>query len=228
VCWMMIIPAILGFAQSAVSGYMQTKAQNDAALQQYSFQQQQQRLVNNAAVDQYNESIARQHIDEQRTAQGDFNQAQTNILQNQRAQATAIANASTAGITGTPLSLLFNDYQVSSGNVATNLQTAYKQLNENLFFNSDSLLRQAQSTMNQATPAPPYLAKFSVLPALLSGASSGFSAYANMKGSQPVNPSVGGNYGNYSSYGNAMGSTIINTTGIGIGQTTNGISGGLW
>lgn len=167
-------PLTIGFAvfntvASGVSSMLQVRAQNEAAVQQYQFQQQQQRLVNDSVVNQFNETISRQNVEAQRQGASAFETAQQSILENQRRQAAAQASASTAGITGTPLNMLFNDYQAAVGNIANNLSTTYQQLNENRFFNQRNALLEGQSRLNSAIPAPPYLAKFSPIPALLAG-----------------------------------------------------------
>ena len=174
-CFPFAIPlaiAAISTAASAVGGYMQTKAQNQAAAYQYSQEQKQQQLVNQATIQNYNETLSRQRLDAQREGATQAQNAQAAILENQRRQATAVASGATAGITGQPLQSLFNDYQVAIGGVANNLQTNYSQLNENLFFNSGDAQRQAQARLNQAVPARPYMAQFSALPYLVKGAAS--------------------------------------------------------
>jgi hypothetical protein len=180
-----IVTGALTAAASGVAGYLQTKSQNQAAVHQYKFQQKQQELVNKASVEQYNEALARQRLDTQRQGQQALEQAQTNILDIQRRQAAATANAATAGITGTPLDMLFNEFQVSVGNVASNLQTHYRQLNENLFFGADNSRREAQSRINSAIPAQPYLASFNPLPSLLQGAATGVGMMGSIPPSNP-------------------------------------------
>lgn len=167
----MAIVGALTTATQGVSSYMQVKAQNQAATQQYEFQQKQANLVAQAAQEQFTESIARQRLETKRAAESAQGQAQQQMLENLRRQATAQASASTQGITGMPLQLLFNDYQVAVGGIATNLDTTYKQLNENLFFNTDSARREAQSRVNAAQPAPPILSNWSILPSALQGLS---------------------------------------------------------
>lgn len=167
------VTAALSAAATGVAGYLSTRNQNEAAVQQYKYQQKQQRLINQSVVDQYQEQGSRLRLDAQRQGQQALEQEQTNVLDLRKRQAAALANASTAGITGTPLDMLFNDFQVAVGGVATNLQTNYQQINENIFFTQRDSQRAALSKINSATPAEPYLAQFSALPALLSGISTG-------------------------------------------------------
>lgn len=183
---MAAVAAALSAATAGTAGYLNVKGQNEAAIHQYKYQQQQQALINNAAMEQYQEALSRQRLDAQRQGQQALEGTQTNILEAQRRQAAAQANAATAGITGMPLDMLFNEFQISVGNVASNLETQYQQITENMFFGADNARREAQSRINQATPAPPYLAKFNPAPALLQGATAGFNTLSSSLLSNPA------------------------------------------
>lgn len=149
--------AVVTAIAAGVGKAIEIRQQNNAMVQQYKQEQKQQQLINQQAIEQFQSTQSRLKVEQQRDAQSAFTKAQQSILENQRRQATAQASSATAGITGTPLDMLFNDYQVSIGNVASNLQTTYGQLNENLFFNLDDARRQAQSRVNAAVPVRPNL-----------------------------------------------------------------------
>jgi hypothetical protein len=155
---------------SFFSNRAQASAANEAAAAQYKAQQEQQKMINIQVQKQFQETLSRNRLETARGMASTTQQAQAAILENQKRQATAVASASTAGITGTPLQNLFNDFQVAIGGVATNLQSNYQQLNENLFFNNTDAQLQAQSQVNQATPAKPYFTKsLPILPYLVAG-----------------------------------------------------------
>jgi hypothetical protein len=168
---------------SFFSNRAQASAANEAAGAQYKAQQEQQKMINIQVQKQFQETLSRNRLETARGMASTTQQAQAAILENQKRQATAVASASTAGIAGTPLQNLFNDFQVAIGGVATNLQSNYQQLNENLFFNNTDAQLQAQSQVNQATPAKPYFTKsLPILPYLVAGVGEGISTAGKLFG----------------------------------------------
>jgi cell wall-associated NlpC family hydrolase len=180
--------SLLSAAGGAIASKMQVDQQNAAAMQQYDYQKKQAALVAKASQDQLNETLSRQRLQGKRDADAAQQTAQQQILENLRRQATAQASASTAGITGTPLQMLFNDYQVAAGNIASNLETQYGQLNQNLFFGAGDAGREAQSRINAAQPAPPFLASWSPLPHILGGLGSAMGSAAGALGGMGGGP----------------------------------------
>lgn len=187
-----IAGSVLSAAAAGIAGKMQTDNQNAAAQANFEYQKQQQQLTNKAAQDQFNETLSRQRLDNSRTAASEFEKAQASILENQRRQSLAITSASTAGLTGQPLNAIFNDYQSAVGNISTNLEQNYRQLQENSFFDSDNARRRAQSIMNQAQPQPLVKAGFSALPYILQGIGGAVSGVAANPGFSFTNPFGGG------------------------------------
>jgi cell wall-associated NlpC family hydrolase len=177
--------SLLSAAGGAIASKMQVDQQNAASQQQYNYQKKQAALIAKASQDQLAETLSRQRLQGKRDADAAQQQAQQQILENLRRQATATASASTAGITGTPLQLLFDDYQVSAGHIATNLETQYGQLNQNLFFGAGDAGREAQSRINAAQPAPPFMASWSPLPSILGGIGGSMGAAADVFGKLP-------------------------------------------
>lgn len=175
-------------ATAGVTQYMQNRAANQTAELEYDYQKKMAKKSIEATKTQLSEKLSRQNLQAARQAGQAFTEAQQQILENMRRQATATANAGSQGISGLALSQLFNDYQVSVGNVATNLETKYTQLNENVFFNTQDMKLQAQSQVNQAIPAPPILQGFSLVPALMSGLAAGVGAGLTAGSANPKAP----------------------------------------
>lgn len=165
--------AVVAGGAAALTQAAQVQSQNRQAVQMYSEAQKQQELVNRAAIDRYNETVSRQRLDARRQAEKAQYDAERAQLENMRRQSAATTSAATSGLTGPALTNLFNDYQVSAGNIASNLDTNLQQITENLFFNRGDARREAQSTMNSAIPARPYMAKFSLLPVAASAVQAG-------------------------------------------------------
>lgn len=160
----------------SISDYSQTKQANATADAQYDQQKAFQKRNNTAIQNQLDETVARNRQQALREGQNAQMTAQEKIIENLKRQGLATASAATAGITGQPLQNLFNDYQADIGNVSSNLQTQFQQLNENLFFTQGDAKRSAQSQFNQATPMAPIYQGFNILPALAAGAQAGMSA----------------------------------------------------
>lgn len=181
-----LVSGLLTAATSAVSGSMQAKQQNQVAMAQYKYQQEQQALINKQVQDQYAEQTRRQQLDANRQATSAFEQAQQSILENQRRQAAAMATAGSSGITGLPLQTLFNDFQVAVGGISSNLDRNYSQINENLFFSLDNSRREAQNRINAAVPAPPLMNSYNPMNAVMSGVgqaiSVGLKGYGSSRG----------------------------------------------
>lgn len=198
---MAIMTTVVTAASSMVSQGLQMNAQNKAAAQQYNQQSKYAESVNRAAIAQQQETDARNRLETMRNSESAADKTRSDILANQRAQATARASAGTSGMMGLPLNLISQNYQAMIGNQATNLNTYNTQLDQNYFYNAMNSAMQANSTSNQAVPMKPYMQSMgfgNFLSAGLQGAQAGMGAYSP----GPKQPS-GGLFGGGSSAGNA-------------------------
>lgn len=164
---------------SIVSDSLSIKAQNEAAMSNYSNELARQKLVNQNALAQYSETTSRLNINRQRQGQNAFEQAQLQIAENQKRMATARASAGSSGLMGLPLNVLDTSFQAAIGGISSNLQQVYTEGLQNMFFDQNNARLQAMSTMNQAVPNAPYLQRFgwgNLAKAGISGALGFFSA----------------------------------------------------
>ncbi len=206
-CFALAVPLVMAAvsaASSMVSQGLQMSAQNKASAYQYNQQSKYAESVNRAAIAQQQETDARNRMERMRNSESAADKTRADILQNQRAQATARASAGTSGMMGMPLNLISQNYQAMIGNQATNLNTYNQQLDQNYFYDMMNSALQANSTSNQAVPMKPYMQKMgfgNFLAAGLQGAVTGIGAYNTSKG-----PSSGGFFpGGSSSGGDSAG-----------------------
>lgn len=192
-----LITGAVSALTTGVSTAFSVAQANQQQKQAYNERLRQQQLTNQAVQSQFNEKVARENLDARRQARSNFDQAQTSIRENQRRQASAVAGASSAGLTGTPLNLLNNEFQSAIGGISANLQDTFRQLNENRFLNLESARREGQSALNSAVPAAPNFQKWSPLPALVAGVGT---TVGNLRFAKPVETSI-----NYQQFGGPAG-----------------------
>lgn len=190
--------AAAGTATTLYTASASNKAAQAQADYQYQLQKQQQERAEKAALEQYNETTARNRLNAQRQADTLSDDVNKKILEIRRKQAQAIASASTGGISGSALDVLFNDYQAAVGNVSTNLDTSLQQLNQNEFFGNKDARTRAQSLINQSTVAAPFQTSTNLAGPLIQGGIQAVAGVGNAaagffknKASNPSSPSFG-------------------------------------
>lgn len=137
-----------------IKSYYQEKAHIASLKEQFKYEQERATQAQKAALNQHSETLARMQLDKQRQALATLDRSQQAQVQARKNQATAVASASSAGLTQLPLAMLNNQYQAAVGNISANLNETYKQLNENAWLGGNSSRMQTQSTINQYQPQP--------------------------------------------------------------------------